>query len=122
MGQIRNNLVEKADNHYGLVGEILGKSNLRDLNVSSWQGSIVQHACPITIPALFLVEKDLNAIQAIELAQREYTKFKNKFLDGAIKQQIDVNDIPGSVDQVLKSVMLGKSSMSPWYEIGRAHV
>ena len=116
LGQIRNHLVAKVDNHYGIVGPALGKNNLRDLYNKDWQGSILQHASPLSLANLFLVDKDLNVIQAIELAQKEYTKFKNKFIDTAGRIQIDPLDIPGSVDTVLKSLAVGKNSMTPWYD------
>jgi hypothetical protein len=116
LGQIRNHLVTKVDNHYGIVGPTLGKNNLRDLYNKNWQGSILQHASPVSLASLFLVDHDLNIIQAVEFAQKEYTKFKNKFIDMTARMQIDPMDIPGSVDLVLKSMMTGKSTMSPWYD------
>ena len=116
LGQIRNHLVAQTDNNYGVVGQALGSNNLRDLNTKSWQGSILQHASSMSMPSLFMIDKDLDIIQATEYAQREYVKFKNRFLDQAAKIQIDVKDIPGSVDTIMSGIMLGKSSMAPWYD------
>jgi hypothetical protein len=116
LGQIRNHLVTQTDNHYGLVGTTLGSNNLRDLNTKSWQGSILQHASSMSLPSLFMIDKDLDIIQSTEYAQREYVKFKNRFLDMASKIQINVKDIPGSVDTIMSSIMQGKSSMAPWYD------
>ena len=116
LGQIRNHLVAKVDNHYGIVGPTLGKNNLRDLSNKNWQGSILQHASPVSLASLFLVDQELNIIQAVEFAQKEYTKFKNKFIDMTARLQIDPMDIAGSVDLVLKAMMAGKSPSSPWYD------
>ena len=116
LGQIRNHLVTKVDNHYGIVGPTLGKNNLRDLYNKDWQGSILQHASPVSLASLFLVDQDLNIIQAVEFAQKEYTKFKNKFIDMTTRLQIDPMDIAGSVDLVLQAMTPGKSPSSPWYD------
>lgn len=116
LGQVRNHLRVQSDNHYGVVGEVLGSNNLRDLNIKSWQGSILQHSGSLAMAKLFLTEENLNAVNAIEFASREYVKFKNRFLDMTTKMQIDVNNIPGTVDKLMASIMLGKSNMSPWYD------
>ena len=116
LGQLRNHLVSKNDNHFGIVGSILGKNNLRDLPNKNWQGSILQHASPVSLAGLFLVDRELNVIQSIELAQKEYVKFKNRFLDMASRMQIDVRNIPASVDDIMAAIMVGKSSMSAWYD------
>lgn len=116
LGQIRNHFVTQTDNHYGMVGNALGSNNLRDVNTKAWQGSILQHASSMSMPSLFMIDKDLDIVQAVEYAQREYSKFKNRFLDMAAKIQIDVKNIPASVDTIMTSIMQGKSSMAPWYD------
>ena len=116
LGQLRNHLITKAQNHFGIRGSVLGKNNLRDLSNKNWQGSILQHASPLALAGLFLVDKELNVIQSVELAQKEYTKFKNRFLDMASRMQIDVRNIPASVDNIIAAIMVGKSSLSPWYD------
>lgn len=116
LGQVRNHLSTQADNHFGVTGQVLGSNNLRDLDTKSWQGSILQHSGSLAMAKLFMTEENLNAVNAIEFAAREYGKFKNRFLDMSNKIQIDINDIPGSVDKIMASIMLGKSSMSPWYD------
>ncbi len=116
LGQVRNHLKIQADNNFGVIGQVLSSNNLRDLDIKSWQGSILQHSGSLAMAKLFLTEPNLNAINAIELAAREYIKFKNRFLDMSTKIQVDINDVPGTVDRIMASIMLGKSSMSPWYD------
>ena len=116
LGQVRNHLVKMADEHYGLTGQVLGKNNLRDIVNKDWQGTIQQHTSPVALASLFMVEQNLDIIKAVEFAQREYSKFKSRFLDMATKIQINVNDIPASVDAVMGAIMTGKSSLSPWYD------
>jgi hypothetical protein len=115
LGQIRNHLSVMASNHYGVRGDILGSNNLRDLDIKGWQGLILQHSSPVVLSSLFMTHQDLNAIRSIEFAQKEYVKFKHRFLDAATKIQIDINDIPASVDLLMADVMSGKNNQSPWF-------
>lgn len=116
LGQVRSHLTAMTDNHYGVVGPVAGSNNIRDLFYKNWQGAVLQHTAPLTFASIFIVDPDLNVIESIKYAQREYTKFKNRFLSQATKVQVNVNDIPGSVDTIMASLMLGKSSMSSWYD------
>ena len=116
LGQVRSHFVEMSSNHNGVVGSILGSNNVRDLDIKGWQGSILQHASPVPLASMFLVNKDLDAIKAIKFSQQEYTKFKNRFLDTATRIEIDIKDIPGSVDKVMTSVMAGKVKQSVFYD------
>lgn len=116
LGQVRNHLRTQSDNNFGVIGSVLGSNNLRDLDTKAWQGSILQHSGSLAMAKLFLTEENLNAINAIEFAAREYLKFKNRFLDSTTKIQVDINNIPATVDKIMASIMLGKSNMSPWYD------
>ena len=116
LGQLRQHLVIMADNHYGVVGSISGSSNIRDIYNKNWEGAILQHTSPAAMASLFLVDKTLNIIESVKFAQREYNKFKNRFLSQSTKIQVNVKDIPGAVDSILASLMVGKSSLSPWYD------
>lgn len=115
LGQIRQHLVVQVDNHYGVVGRATASNNLRDLDSSRWQGNILQHSALFGLVKLFMIDKEFDAYKAIEFAQKEYIKFKNRFLDTAGKSQLSAN-IPQAVDQILNSIMLGKSAMTPWYD------
>jgi hypothetical protein len=115
LGQLRNHLATMASNHYGVVGDVLGSNNLRDLDIKGWQGLILQHSSPVVLSSLFMINKELDSIRAIEFSQREYSKFKNRFLDTATKIQININDIPASVDAIMLEITQGKNEQSPWY-------
>ena len=116
LGQLRQHLITMGTSHYGLSGSLLGTNNLRDLDIKPWQGAIVQHASPAMYSAVFLGDKGLEFVEAIEYAQKEYNKFKNKFLDLAIKTDIDPRDIPASVDAILALINVGKNTSMPWYD------
>ena len=115
LGQMRQHLISMSTNHYGISGSVLGTNNLRDLSIKTWQGAILQHASPSLYSAAFLGDNGLGFVDAINLAQNEYTKFKNRFLDNALKLRLDSN-IPDAVDQLMAFVNLAKNTTMPWYD------
>jgi ribosomal protein L24 len=113
---MRNHLITMSHNSDFVIGNVPGVSNLRDLHVKQQGGSILQHAAPVIYSNLFLLDKNLNFVKSVELAQKEYTKFKNKFLELSITTDlIDTTDIPASVDALLAQVNRVKNSKFPWY-------
>jgi hypothetical protein len=116
LGQLRQHLVAMSQNNYGLSGNILAKNNLRDLEIKDWTGCILQHASPAMYSGLAFGDQGFEFVEAIEYAQKEYTKFKNKFLDQALKVEINVSNIPEAVDKVMEVVNLGKNTTMPWYD------
>ena len=116
LGQLRQHLTTMSTSHYGMTGNVLGTNNLRDIDIKPWQGAIVQHASPAMYSSVFLGDKGLEFIEAIEFAQKEYTKFKNKFIDQGIKADIDPRDIPAAVDMLMTIINVGKNTSMPWYD------
>ena len=116
LGQMRNHYTTMAENNYGLDGIVLGSNNVRDIDIKSWAGSILQHASPIPLANVFLLQREFNLVEAVEFAQKEYTKFKNRFLELAIKQENTIMDIPLAVDTILEQMNSAKSIYSPWYD------
>lgn len=116
LGQVRQHLVTMCQNNYGLQGNALSTNNLRDLDIKGWFGSILQHASPGMYSALALGDQGFEFIEAIELAQKEYSKFKYRFLDQATKIQINPDNIPETVDTILAAINIGKNSTMSWYD------
>jgi hypothetical protein len=116
LGQLRQHLVAMTQNHYGIRGQALAQNNLRDLDIKAWTGCILQHASPAMYSALAFGDQGFEFIEAIEYAQKEYSKFKYKFLDQAIKLELDVTNIPEAVDTILETVNFGKNSNMAWYD------
>ena len=117
LGQVRGHLLTMAKNHYGIEGNPLQNNNLRDLDYSSWQGSLLQHASPVLFSHLFLNDKQADAIAAIEHASKEYTRFKNRFLDMSTKMDLGLKQttLTDDVDKILTAVLSGKTPRSAWY-------
>jgi hypothetical protein len=116
LGQIRNHLVTLTHNTNQVVGVVPGVSNLRDLSIKDSTGSILQHQSPAIYSNLFLLDRDVNFIKSAEYAQKEYTKFKNKFLELSLTSGlVDTNDIPSSVDAIVGEINRYKNSKFAWY-------
>ena len=116
LGQIRNHLVELSQNTSELVGDVLSQSNLRDIEVKSQGGNILQHSSPVPYAALFLLNDSTNFIDATRYAQQEYARFKNKFLElSATLSGIQPTDPVASVDLILTEINKIKNKTFPWY-------
>jgi len=114
--QLRNHF-KTIEQNTKIVNEYNGTfTGLRDIEYKSNGGSIVQHASPLWFSNLFLNDKNLNFVDSVALATREYSKFKNKFLELAVKlETVNANDIPNSVDAILKNINAVKNKSFPWY-------
>lgn len=116
LGQFRNHVVESGKNSLDLTGDLLGVSNLRDVELKDRGGNILQHSAPVTYGMMFMVDEQANLVNAIRYAAQEYTKFKNKFIELSMTLQgIDPTDAPASVDLILANINAIKNITFPWY-------
>jgi hypothetical protein len=116
LGQIRNHLKIIEQNTKLAVDAGVSFTGLRDIVYKNNGGSIVQQSSPALYSNIFLTDKTLNFVQSLDLASREYVRFKNKFLELSTKlNDIDFNNIPGTVDIILKSINIIKNKTFPWY-------
>ena len=116
LGQVRNHLISLNQNSTEVVGNILGSSNLRDVEIKQQGGSILQHSAPVPYATLFLLDETANFINSVRLAQLEYSKFKNKFLElSATLQGIQPTDPATSVDLILTNINAIKNTSFPWF-------
>jgi hypothetical protein len=115
LGQIRNHLITLSYNSQSVTGEVPGNNNLRDINIKNNGGSILKHASPVVYSSLFLVDSNMNFVESLRYAQKEYAKFKNKILELATQTEIDINDISKSLDTIIGTINSVKNSNFPWY-------
>jgi len=115
LGQMRNHLITLKNNSLNVTGSVPGNSNLRDIQYKNNGGSILQHSAPLIYAGLFLNHPEMNFVNSIKLANREYSKFKIKFLELAINLNLDVTNVPSSVDTILSTINLVKNTTFPWY-------
>lgn len=105
LGQLRRHLTKIAENTVGLIGKTVGPSNIRDIDTDHSAGSIMQHSAPLTYAMMFLTDDRLNFIDSLEYAKREYTKFKNKFLElSTTLSQVQADRIVESVDAIIANI------------------
>lgn len=115
LGQMRNHLITLKNNSLDITGKVPGNSNLRDIQYMNKGGSVLQHSAPVVYAGLFLNHPTMNFANAIKLANREYTKFKIKFLELAGNLDLDRTDISGSVDIIMGVINAVKNDSFPWY-------
>ena len=89
---------------------------LRDQYLKAQGGTLLQHSSPLPYAMTFLTDPTVNFINGIELARKEYTRFKNKFLSLCTNLSgIDYTNPVTGVDAILKSINAVKNSSFPWY-------
>ena len=115
LGQMRNHLITLKNNSLDIVGKVPGSSNLRDIQYMDKGGSVLQHSAPVVYAGLFLNHPTMNFINSLKLANREYTKFKIKFLELAGNLDLDRNDVAGGVDAIMIQINLVKNDSFPWF-------
>ena len=116
LGQIRGHWSEIGKNTLNLIGNPVSNNNLRDLDTRHQPGVILQHSAPTIYSSLFLIDQSVNFTNGLELAKRDYTKFKNKFLELCITLPgLDTKDPVAGVDAVLKSINGIKNATFAWH-------
>lgn len=117
LGQIRNHLITMSHNSNFVSGVVPGISNLRDIEIKRQGGSILQHASPVIYSNLFLLDQNVNFTKAIDLAQREYSTFKNRLLELSATNfnLINLSNIPETVDTLMSQINQVKNKKFPWY-------
>ena len=115
LGQLRNHLIALSTNSQRIVGIVPGSSNLRDINIKVQGGNILKHSAPVIYSNLFLVDQTLNFVDSVRLAQKEYSKLKNKILELSTQQSIDTDNISGALDTILRTINGVKNKNFPWY-------
>lgn len=116
LGQLRTNLTVAAQSIVDVVGDVPGDSNIRDLDTRSYGGNIVQNSAPLLYCGLFLINEQANFVGALDYARREYTKFKNKFLELCMSLPgLDPNNPKDGVDLIIGSINAVKNKSFPWY-------
>jgi hypothetical protein len=116
LGQISSHVTALAENNLSITGNVPGNSNLRDIFVKDIGGKILQHSAPAAYSSVFLLNGNTNFIDSITLAQNEYVKFKNRFLESyAMVVDAGITDPAAGVDMIMKSLNAVKNRQMPWY-------
>ena len=110
LGQIRS--------HYAKLVENTSVNNiaLQDNYLKAQGGTLIQHQSPLIYAMAFLNDPTANFVSAVNLARKEYQKFKNKFLSLCSSlSTLDYADPASSVDTILQNINAIKNNSFPWY-------
>jgi hypothetical protein len=116
LGQIKNHFFKLSENTK-VANETVGNyAGYRDVQYKQNGGLILQQSSPMIYSNLFLQDSVVNFVDSIDFASKEYTKFKNKFLEIAETLALtDISRVPSAVDEILKNINFSKNQSSPWY-------
>jgi hypothetical protein len=113
LGQLRSHYYKLIENTSVLL---TGSIPVQDLYIRAQGGTLLQHSSPLIYAMSFLNNPDINFVNGITLAKKEYAKFKNKFLNlCSALNTIDYNNPITGVDLILKNINAVKTSNFPWY-------
>jgi hypothetical protein len=116
LGQMRSHATNLAQSTVDLTGEFPGVNNSRDLDFNTGVGTILQHANPVSLPALFLSSEKYNFVDSVRYAEQEYARFKNKFLSMAVTEPyLDLESPIVAVDKILLQINSVKDDSFPWF-------
>lgn len=116
LGQLRSHTREIFSSLKNLSGIELGSNNTRDIDYRKVSGTIVQHSASAIYPALFLTNDKASFVDSVYYAQKEYSRFKNRFLE--IAKSINYYSTAKNalhVDEIIQKINQAKSTDSPWY-------
>ena len=116
LGQLRNHVATLVENSNQVTGNFPGNSNIRDLYIKAQGGSILQHASPVWLSSIFLIDENANFLKSLDLARREYSKLKNKIIELSMRTSgLDFTNIPALLDTLLKTINSAKNKSFSWY-------
>ena len=110
LGQIRT--------HYNKLLENTSVSNrpIQDTYLKQQNGTLNQHSAPLVYAMTFLNDPMLNFVNGVDLAKKEYNRFKNKFISlCSTLPGLNYNDPVTGVDAILQNINAVKNSSFPWY-------
>lgn len=116
LGEMRNHVSSQANSSTQFYGEFPGNSNLRDIDVTTRRGTILQQSAPVSYAGMFLADTSHNFVTSLFNAQHEYTRFKNRFLSAAsANRTASYTNTATAVDTILKQLNAIKNKTFPWY-------
>ena len=110
LGQATNHIASAIEWNKEFIGVLPGSSNLRDLQDYRYYASrFLKHSGNTPLAVMTLCDKTHNIVKAIQYAQKEYTIFKNNFLQRSV--EIDYNDaVNDFVDDIINSLTSVKTA------------
>ena len=115
LSELTDHAKTMAEKHPEFVGPFLGKNNSRDIpNLVKYGTRLIRNQNPLAFAGYFLVNKDMNIIEAIRKVSQDYNVFKLNFINKA--NELKGNYDPAeAVDIILHNLNVTKDVLSPYY-------
>ena len=102
------------------------RTNYRDSSKLRYLGeNILQHSAPLLKTMALASNAEIDVIKSIKYVQREYVRFKNKFINKLSQifkaQSLDSQDLELWVDTVLEEINVGKNTEFPFNNTGMGY-
>lgn len=116
LGEFRNHVTALSNSSLGVTGNVPGTSNLRDLKITNYWGNICQQTANAPLAMICLVDDKVNFVDSVIFNSREFTRFKNRFLEAATNSAEYVNmDPAAAVDAIIETLNSAKNKSMPWF-------
>jgi len=113
-GTATDHLISALEFSPDLRGSVLGTNNVRDINNYQQYGTrILKHSGTPALAVSLLCDKDFNIIKSLQYAKKQYTEFKNSFIDLATTLYSN-QDRSELVDNILDEIGKSKTSANPF--------
>ena len=110
LGQMRNHIIQCFEDISGLSDAQLSTANVRDTaDVKKYSGSILQHTGSTHIANFLLNDTQANFVNSVINAQREYVRFKNRFLQLAEELAIRGETADQTFEKVMAELVANKN-------------
>ena len=117
VGDIRLQYRDIYVNAPGILGQVFGSNNYRDLgNLVPYGTKIIQNSASLVLPGTFLRKAEHNLFDALMFNSREYIKFKNLLVDTINSIEYTQRYTPSEVlDQALDIITASKSESQAFF-------
>jgi hypothetical protein len=113
-GTAADHLISSLEFSSDLQGTVLGTNNVRDINNYQQYGTrILKHSGTPALAVSLLCDKDFNIIKSLQYAKKQYTEFKNSFIDLATTLYSN-QDSSELVDNILDEIGKSKTAANPF--------
>ena len=110
LGQMRNHIIRCIEDAPNLSDEPLSVYNIRDtFDIKTFQGSILQHNGATHLANFFLNDTQANFINSVINAQREYVRFKNRFLQLVSEVAVLNESATATLERAMSEIVANKN-------------
>jgi hypothetical protein len=117
VGDIRLQYRDIYVNAPGMLGQVFGSNNYRDLgNLVPYGTNIIQNSASLVLPGTFLRKTNHNLFDALQFNSNEYTKFKNLLVDTINNAEYVQRYTPSEIlDQAIDIITAAKSESQAFF-------